>query len=306
MVYCDSCKCFVTRFKTHIKNEKHKFHSTYDKTGFEEVKEISGYYIHQDGRVFYNEGLLTLFVITKSGFVSIRIKGKIYLLHRLLAIQFLANPNNLSIVEHIDGDKTNNSLENLRWEYRDYCVFCDLYFSNLNDFTQHKKSDKHKFHSTYDKTGFEEIKGNSGYYIHPDGRIIGKISLLTHSINNMGYEYVRMGRDNAMLVHRIIAIQFIPNPLNLPNVDHIDRNPLNNSVENLRWCNQSQNMANMSLSKSNTSGFKGVRLSHNKWKAHIYIDGKSFYSPLFKDIQDAVAWRKEQEEKHPDSVFYLN
>ena len=49
------------------------------------------------------------------------------------------------------------------------------------------------------------------------------------------------------LLHRIIAQHFIPNPDNLPQVDHIDRNPFNNSIENLRWVSSSDNNRNRTM-----------------------------------------------------------
>jgi hypothetical protein len=48
------------------------------------------------------------------------------------------------------------------------------------------------------------------------------------------------------LVHRLVAIAFIPNPDNKPMIDHIDRVRTNNNINNLRWCTLSENMQNPS------------------------------------------------------------
>lgn len=45
-------------------------------------------------------------------------KRKTFRLHRLVAIAFIPNPDNLPEIDHIDGDRTNNHLDNLRWSTR--------------------------------------------------------------------------------------------------------------------------------------------------------------------------------------------
>ena len=65
--------------------------------------------------------------------------------------------------------------------------------------------------------------------------------------NSMGYLRVGLYKNNQgkkYFVHRLVAEAFIPNPNNLPCIDHIDRNYLNNSADNLRWCTQKENCNN--------------------------------------------------------------
>ena len=49
------------------------------------------------------------------------------------------------------------------------------------------------------------------------------------------------GKGHHCLVHRIVAAVFIPNPMGLPQVNHIDENKENNAASNLEWCTAKEN-----------------------------------------------------------------
>lgn len=65
------------------------------------------------------------------------------------------------------------------------------------------------------------------------------------TIDNRGYYRVCVGHNRkkeTFKVHRVVAAHFIPNPNNLKEINHIDGNKLNNSVDNLEWSNRSLNI----------------------------------------------------------------
>ena len=67
--------------------------------------------------------------------------------------------------------------------------------------------------------------------------------ILRESTNNYGYLMVHLN-GHLYLKHRLIAEQFIPNPDNLPQIDHHDHNRLNNHIDNLSWVSHHDNQNN--------------------------------------------------------------
>ena len=84
------------------------------------------------------------------------------------------------------------------------------------------------------------------------------------------------------------------------NIDHINRNPSDNRLVNLRDVTQKQNQQNASKSSSNTSGHTGVywNKQRSKWVAHIKHNYKRIYLGYFTDIEDAITARKAGELKY--------
>ena len=87
------------------------------------------------------------------------------------------------------------------------------------------------------------------YYKHfkdgRDGTTHHKGRILKQRLNNKGYWVVCVVHNNktyTLLVHRLVAKAFVPNPNNLPEVNHKDENPKNSNSENLEWCDRIYNI----------------------------------------------------------------
>lgn len=99
-----------------------------------------------------------------------------------------------------------------------------------------------------EKEIWKDIAGYEGLYqVSNFGRIKSLRSkiILASLSSKSGYCYVGLaknGMNKQKSVHRLVALAFIPNSENKPEVNHIDGNKHNNTVKNLEWVTKSENM----------------------------------------------------------------
>lgn len=75
----------------------------------------SNYFVNENGQIKNLRGRLLKPLKTYNGYLRVCINGKYKRIHRLVAETFIPNPNNLPQVNHIDGNKENNNIDNLEW-----------------------------------------------------------------------------------------------------------------------------------------------------------------------------------------------
>ena len=98
--------------------------------------------------------------------------------------------------------------------------------------------------------GFKYIPNYEGLYsIDTEGTVFSHISnkILKPHTNHRGYLMIDLYKDGKIkkkAIHRLVAITYLPNPNNLPEIDYIDTDRQNNNVNNLRWCTRKENCNN--------------------------------------------------------------
>lgn len=101
------------------------------------------------------------------------------------------------------------------------------------------------YEGLYQASNLGNIKNIGRKFLDSLGReYIVKEVLCKPSIDTSGYNQIVLSKNKkrkSYKVHRLVAITFIPNPNNLPQVNHKDENKLNNNIENLEWCTHKYN-----------------------------------------------------------------
>lgn len=95
--------------------------------------------------------------------------------------------------------------------------------------------------------------------------------LVGNKLSTRGYKRISLLKKQ-YFVHRIVALAFIQNPHNFEQINHIDGNKLNNNINNLEWCSNSENRKH---AVENGLIAKGEALSH--LKEHEIIAIRNLY-----------------------------
>lgn len=133
----------------------------------------------------------------------------------------------------------------------------------------------------YVVSNYGRVKSLERYQTNRSKQQLVKEKILKQSTSNCGYKRVELcknGKRKPFSVHRLVAIAFVPNPKNKPQVNHIDENKANNYFENLEWCTSKEN---------NNHGTHNKRISMTKGKKVQAFDKKGNFLMEFHSISEA-------------------
>lgn len=131
---------------------------------------------------------------------------------------------------------------------------------------------------------------NTGEFTLIDDEDIIKVCGHDWSKHSGGYAYGYVN-NKSVLLHRFL--------MPLQEVDHINRDKLDNRRCNLRYVTRAENNYNQPLRIDNTSGFKGIRWqeTHKAWRARTIVNGKEIHLGYFQKLEDAIIARESAERK---------
>ncbi len=271
------------------------------------------YEVSTYGQVRNSAGMILKQGTTQSGYKSMHLafgKHKTQAAHRIIAETFVPNPDNKPQVNHIDGDRTNNRVDNLEWmtpleniqakhnktngdRSRRIVQFTreGVYLCTWDTMTEAAIAINREKSSltTACQGGMARSCGGyrwmyeDDYKVDPDerwapvdhpvvreasskGRVTLKTGMKTYGSPMSGYLSA-----SGTLIHRFIAIAFIPNPEGKPYVNHKDGNKHNNCLDNLEWVTPHENAQhayNTGLHKNKPRAFLVQQAANAERAAH--------------------------------------
>ena len=137
------------------------------------------------------------------------------------------------------------------------------------------------------------IASHPEYEVSSAGEVRRGGKVLKGNTMTIGYKGVTLVQGPQLLVHRLVALAFIPNPENTREVDHINRVKTDNRVENLRWASRNENMTNIGVRHDNKLGEKHIHFcpQRRSFVVQITRNKQSVYAKRFKDLDDAIVER---------------
>jgi hypothetical protein len=138
-----------------------------------------------------------------------------------------------------------------------------------------------------------EIINYSNYTINPDGTVYSKNynRCIKTFLNERGYlrcELWNEGNSRKILIHRLVAEHFIPNPNNYTQVDHINHIKTDNNVSNLRWVTQRENQHNR---VNNAEHINIWERPNGTYRVDIKYQNKRIFDKTFDKLEDAILAR---------------
>ncbi len=147
------------------------------------------------------------------------------------------------------------------------------------------------------------IERFSNYVIFENGDVISlKRGITLKSYTKDGYKIFKLINDQGiqknMYLHRLVALAYIPNPLNKPCNDHIDQKKSNNHSSNLRWATHTENSQNIKQPRSDSKlNEKYIGIFINKSGTKFYKFEKTInkkrHVKHFKTLEEAKKYRDE-------------
>jgi hypothetical protein len=139
------------------------------------------------------------------------------------------------------------------------------------------------------------IPGYPAYKVSNTGDVIGYQGILRPTTVDGGYKRLNLHRDGKLksfLVSRLVALAFIPNPENKPEVDHINRIRSDNRVENLRWATRGDQNVNRAYKPSNT-GHRNIskRRGRSTYDVRIMRHDQVVFYKYCKTLDEAIQAR---------------